>query len=60
MSKHAQTCSTCGQGMNAGYVAPMDGQYACSDECWFVNGYTPEMYAIDFEEGEAYYTEWSE
>ncbi len=53
-------CSTCGKGMNEGYVAEMDGQYACSDPCWFVNGYTPAMYAIDYEEGDAYHTTWGE
>ena len=49
-------CSTCGKGMNEGYVAEMDGQYACSDKCWFTAGYTPAMYAIDYEEGDAYHT----
>ena len=53
-------CGTCGKGMNEGYVAPMDSQYACSDPCWFVNGYTPEQYAIDYEEGDAYHTSWGE
>lgn len=53
-------CSTCGKGMNEGYVAEMDGQYACSDKCWFTAGYTPAMYAIDYEGGDAYHTAWGE
>lgn len=53
-------CSTCGKGMNEGYVAPMDSLYACSDACWFVRGYTQEQYAIDYENDDAYHTEWGE
>ena len=52
-------CTTCGKGMNEGYVGD-DGSYGCSDKCWFSNGYTPEMYAEDYEADSAYYTAWEE
>jgi hypothetical protein len=52
-------CSTCGKGMNKGYVGD-DGSYGCSDACWFTDGYTREMFAEDYEAGSAYWTEWEE
>jgi len=49
-------CDHCGSTMTEGYC--WDFGYACSDECLFVDGYTPEQYAIDYEEGSIYYTQW--
>ena len=58
MTIHARQCSGCGQGMSAGYYG-VDGTYGCSDDCWFADGYTPEMYAEDYKSDSAYWTEWT-
>lgn len=50
-------CTTCKKPMKEGYVAE-DGSYGCSDECWFVDGYSHKQYQADYEKGVAYWTEW--
>lgn len=55
---HARQCSSCGQGMSKGYHGT-DGSYGCSDDCWFVDGYTRKMYEEDYKTNDAYWTEWT-
>ena len=58
MTIHARQCSGCGQGMSEGYYG-IDGTYGCSNDCWFTDGYTREIYAVDFENDAAYHTAWT-
>lgn len=43
-----------------GYVWEGGMGYACSDECMFVDGYTPEQYEIDYDDGhgDIFWTDW--
>ena len=51
-------CDNCGKKITQGYCWGDGDGYACSDECLFVNGYTPEQRDIDYEEDVIYWTEW--
>lgn len=53
-------CDTCGKPMTEGYCCGDGQEYYCSDECLFVDGYTPEQRDIDYENGGIYWTEWEE
>ena len=53
-------CSKCNKKISEGYVWGDGEGYACSDECLFVDGYTPELRDVDYENGSLYYTEWPE
>lgn len=55
-----RTCDTCGADMEEGYCCGDGEEYYCSDECLFVNGYTPEMRDKDYKDGNIYYTTWEE
>ena len=55
-----RTCNTCGKQMTEGYCVEDGREYYCSDECLFVDGYTPELRDADYENGSIYYTEWEE
>ena len=44
--------------MTEGYCVEDGREYFCSDECLFVDGYTPELRDIDYENGSIYYTIW--
>lgn len=57
--KYARKCSHCDGGMNSGYVSD-NGEYACSDECLYVDGYTREQLNKDYEEDLIYWTEWED
>jgi hypothetical protein len=62
ITKYARKCSKCGKGMNEGYLVEGGFEYACSDECFFVDGYTREQFEIDYDDGngDVFYTEWDE
>lgn len=53
-------CDTCGKPMSEGYCLDDGETYYCSDECLFVNGYTPEERDKDYENGSLYWTTWEE
>lgn len=55
-----RTCDHCGKEMEDGYVWGDGEGYACSEECLFVDDYTPEQYEQDFERGIIFWTEWEE
>jgi len=59
-TKLARKCDNCGKGMNKGYCWGDGEGYACSDECLFVDGYTPEQRDKDYENDAIYWTEWEE
>ena len=59
-TKFARKCDNCGKGMNQGYCWGDGEGYACSDECLFVDGYTPEQRDEDYENDAIYWTEWEE
>lgn len=54
---HVRKCKTCGKGMSEGYLGE-DGGTWCSNECLFVNGYTHDMYEVDFENDACFWTDW--
>ena len=56
--EESRICTTCGKKMAEGYCAGDGEEYYCSDECLFVDGYTPEQRDKDYENGHIYYTEW--
>jgi len=58
-TKYCRKCSSCGQGMNKGFVINSGEQHFCSEPCIRVK-YTPEEYKElhDDGNGDAYYTEW--
>ena len=43
--------------MQEGYLGS-DGGTWCSDKCLFADGYTPEQYAIDYENDDCFWTDW--
>lgn len=51
-----RVCNTCGELMTEGYLAEQLGETLCSDACLFVDGYTREQYAEDYELDAIYYT----
>ena len=53
-------CNTCGKPMTEGYCCGDGEEYFCSDECLYVDGYTPEQKEIDYEDGVIYWTAWEE
>ena len=55
-----RTCDTCGKQMTEGYCCGDGEEYYCCDECLFVDGYTPELRDVDYENGSLYYTSWEE
>ena len=54
---YPRKCDTCGEGMQEGYLGS-DGGTWCSDKCLFADGYTPEQYAIDYENDDCFWTDW--
>lgn len=58
--KYARKCDHCGGGMNSGYVINDGDCYACSEECLYVDGYTKEQFDQDYENDNAYWTDWEE
>ena len=58
MEEDIRHCDTCGKPMSEGYCAGDGENYYCSDECLFVDGYTPEQRDLDYEAGYIYWTEW--
>ena len=55
-----RTCDTCGVEMAEGYCCGDGEEYYCSDDCLFVDGYTPEQKEIDYDNGNIYWTSWEE
>ena len=55
-----RTCDTCGSGMAEGYYSEGDGSYYCCDGCLYVNGYTPEQFTKDYDDGNGFifWTDW--
>ena len=55
-----RTCNTCDKPMSEGYCCGDGEEYYCCDGCLFVDGYTPELRDVDYENGSLYYTEWKD
>ena len=53
-----RVCSNCDGVMYEGYVWGDGEGYACSDKCFFIDGYTPKQRDIDYKNGVIYWTEW--
>ena len=58
--KYARKCNTCNKGMNEGYCIGDGLEYACSDKCLYVDGYTKKHFEEDYAMDCIYYTEWEE
>lgn len=59
--KFARMCSSCGKGMNEGYVVNGDLEYYCTDECLYAH-YDSEDYEEMFDDGngDSCYTTWED
>ena len=55
-----RVCTTCEKGMDEGYLDEGAGEYFCSEECLYVDGYTPEQYEKDYDDGNGFifWTDW--